>query len=119
VNGDEGPVLPRRRFLKGLGVAGLAAVLRLPFGASGVAAAAGTTSTVTVNGVTYRVNGTGKVLQSRDGGATWKVQSDLGSIYSISTIKKDSAGRVRIDVGYSGSKFGLVLDADGIRWRTV
>lgn len=109
--------MPRRAFLKGVGLVGVAATLRLSFGAVDAAARSSAT-TVTVSGTSYRVDGSGFVYVSRDGGGIWQVHVNLGPMYSVQSIRKEH-GTASIDVAYSAHRFGLVLGADQRSWRTA
>ena len=109
--------MPRRAFLKGVGLVAVAATLRLPFGALDAAARSSGT-TVTVNGTSYRVDGSGFVYVSRDGGDTWQVHVNLGPMYSVQSIRKER-GTASLDVAYSAHRFGLVLSPDQRSWRTA
>ena len=120
-NGPRAPrrgSVPRRVFLQGVALAAVAAILRIPFGAPSAAARSAESTTVTVNGTSYRVDGTGFVYVSRDGGATWQVHVNLGPMYSVRSIRKERS-TASLDVAYSAYRFGLVLSADQRSWRTA
>jgi len=120
---NNGPRTPRRGsvsrrvFLEGVGLAAVAAILRPPFGPPSAAARSSGATTVTVNGTSYRVDGTGFVYARRDGGSTWQVHVNLGPMYSVRSIRKER-GTASLDVAYSAYRFGLVLSPDQRSWRT-
>lgn len=107
----------RRRFLKALGLASIAATARLPLGAELVAAAAA--KPVSYGGRLYRSDGSGKVYVSSNGGTSWALQTDLGRSYSIAKLAVDRTNRLNASVGFGGWTFGLVLAPDLKAWRTV
>jgi hypothetical protein len=106
-------VMRRRSFLKAAGLTALAA--SLPFGISPVAAAA---RPVAAGGLLYRPDG-GRILVSRDAGATWTVHTNLGSDYAVRRLEGDGASGVRAGVGFGKRTFDLVLGADQRSWFTV
>jgi hypothetical protein len=107
--------MERRSFLKALALSAVAAMARLPF-ADQIAAA--TSKTAKYGSSLYRADG-GRVYVSDDGGATWKLHSDLGPSYSISRLAVDRSNRLAATVGFAGWSFGLFLGSDLKRWRTT
>lgn len=81
------------------------------------AAAAGTTKYVSYGGLLFRAGGAGRIETSADNGATWKLQSDLGSMYSITNLAVNRrTNTLGLTVGYSGYTFPLVLGPDMRSW---
>ena len=109
--------MDRRRFLKALGFALIAATARVPFLAS--VAAAGSTKPVSYGGRLYRTDGSGKVYVSTNGGSIWMLQTDLGGRCSVSKLTVDRRNRLNASVGFGGWTFGLVLAPDLKSWRTA
>ena len=108
--------MERRTFLKFAGSATVAAAGRLAFP---WAAAAGTRY-VSYAGSLYRAGGAGKIEMSADGGRSWLLHSDLGSMYSIKDIAVDHrTNRLGLTVGYAGRTFPLVLASDKRSWLTA
>ena len=109
--------MDRRRFLKAMGLALIAATARMPFLASIAAAAA--TKQVSFGGRLYRVDGSGKVFVSANGGTTWTVQTNLGRSCSVTKLAVDQSNRLNASVGFGSWTFGLVLAPDLKSWRTA
>jgi hypothetical protein len=106
----------RRKFLKLLGLASIAATARLPL-LAGFAAAA--MKTVSYGGRLYRSDGSGKVYVSTNGGTKWALQTDLGRSYSVTKLAVDRSNRLNASVGFASWSFGLVLAPDLNSWRTA
>jgi hypothetical protein len=109
--------MDRRRFLKALGLAFIAATARVPFLASVVAA--GATKPVSFGGRLYRNDGSGKIFVSTNGGTSWTQQTDLGRNCSVTKLAVDRSNRLNATVGFSSWTFGLVLAPDLKSWRTA
>jgi len=109
--------MDRRRFLKALVFALIAATARVPFLAS--VAAAGSTKPVSYGGRLYRTDGSGKVFVSSNGGTTWTLQTDLGRRCSVTKLAVDRSNRLNATVGFASWTFGLVLAPDLKSWRTA
>ena len=108
--------MQRRSFLKLGTLAAAALAARLPFPWEAAAAAA---KSISYGGLLYRAGGGGKVLVSADGGALWKLHTDLGDMYSIGGLTVDRKSGLRISVGYAGRSFTLYMAPDYMRWRTT
>jgi hypothetical protein len=121
-------VIDRRRFLKALGLGSMAAALGVwpraqPGRASSVARAAASPDQLPEvaaksPAILYRGDG-GVILVSRDDGASWTRHGHLGPEYKVKQVRTSRSGQVRIDVGYAGRTFNLVLTPDGRAWRTA
>jgi hypothetical protein len=107
----------RRSFVKGLGLAFVAATARVPLVAQAVAAAA--PKPVSYAGRLYRNDGTGRIFVSEDAGTTWTQQTDLGAELSVMKLAVDRGNRLNAIVSYRSSSFGLVLAPDLKAWRTI
>jgi photosystem II stability/assembly factor-like uncharacterized protein len=108
--------MDRRDFLRLASFATTAAVVRVPFWA-GTAAAA--TKPVSANGLLYKTDGTGKIFVSATNGKTWTLQTNLGSMYAVSALAVDKAGRLLATVVFKGRSFGLKLATDKRSWMTT
>ena len=99
----------RREFLAVAGSMALAGLLGLK--ASPVAAAE--------NGRRlYSGTSDGKLYVSTDGGKSWQLITDFGSIYAIQTIAPDNNDALTVELGYMG--FGFKLHSTDMSiWRTV
>ena len=107
--------MDRRRFLKLAGLASAGALLQVSIlGGSARTAAAASRS-----GKLYRGDRRGKIHVSADGGASWRLHTNLGPSYSVNRMAKDRRGAVGASVGYRGREFRLALDADERSWRTA
>jgi len=108
--------MKRRRFLKlvSLAIGGASVRLAFPW-----AAAEAAVKSVAYAGLLYRAQGRGRISTSADGGATWRLHSDLGDIYSVSKLAVDRRNRLRATVAYSGRTFGLVLAPNMRSWLTT
>jgi hypothetical protein len=109
--------MDRRRFLKALGFALIAATARVPFLASVTAAAV--TKPVSFGGRLYRNDGSGKIFVSANGGTSWTQQTDLGRACSVTKLTVDRSNRLNASVGFGSWTFGLVLAPDLKSWRTA
>jgi hypothetical protein len=89
----------------------------LPF-LAGLTAAA-TPKTISYAGRLYRIDGSGKVYVSGNGGTSWTLQTDLGRKYSVTRLVVDPADRLTASVGFDSWSFSLVLAPDLKAWRTV
>lgn len=74
---------------------------------------------VEVRGRFYRGTPDGKVLISTDAGKNWMEHTNFGSQYVVRKLGKDLNELVQARLGFEGLSFGLVLDDDGKKWRTV
>jgi hypothetical protein len=66
--------------------------------------------------VTYRAAEAGRLMESRDGGRTWQLNTDFGPSISIVGIAPDGP-RTRLELEHRGLRFTLT-SADGKYWRT-
>jgi hypothetical protein len=108
--------MDRRRFLKLAGLATAGAFVQLSFmGGS----ARTTLAASSPGGKLYRGDSRGKIHVSADGGANWKLHTNLGPNYSVDRMVKDHRGRVGAAVGYRGRQFKLKLAADEKSWHTA
>ena len=106
----------RRSFLKLLSLVTAGLLVNLPFP---LGAAAAKATAVSYGGSLYRAGAKGKILVSSNGGASWKLHTNLGHIYSVSRLSVDHANHLRAAIGYAGYSFGLVLAPDNKRWLTT
>ncbi len=60
---------------------------------------------------------TGKILESLDGGKSWRISTDFGSQYAILDVYQKEA-QVLAEVTYQGRSFAL-KSADGYSWYTA
>jgi hypothetical protein len=60
---------------------------------------------------------TGKILESLDGGKSWRICTDLGSQYAVLKVYQKEA-QILAEVRYQGSRFAL-KSADGYTWYTA
>lgn len=106
----------RRDFLKllGLASAGTAMALAIP-----VAAWSAASPIVSMGGLQYRSDGTGKIAVSADEGATWALHSDLGDDFSVSRLIVYGTDRLHAMVDYGAWNFNLVLAPDRRQWLTT
>ena len=108
-------MIGRRRFLKGIGLATIAAAGRSlvwPF------AAAGAGKAVSADGLLYRADGA-KVQVSADAGVTWQLHTDFTSVYAVKGLAVDRAGALRATLGFQGRSFGLRLGPNQVSWLTA
>jgi hypothetical protein len=108
--------MQRRSFLKlaSMAAVGLFAHLAFPW-----TAAAAKPRIVSYAGSLYRAGGKGKIMASANGGATWRLHSDLGDLYTITGLAVDRANRLRLSVDFGGRPFRLRLAPDQQRWLTT
>lgn len=114
--------MDRRRFLKGVGLAGAAGVA----GAAGLRAgglvrersAAAEHREAETGATRYRIDGTHHVLVSRDGGGTWAKHSTFPQGVALRSVRTDALGHVRLRAAYAGHGFGLRLAKGGRNWIT-
>ena len=106
----------RRDFLKLLGIAtaGTAVALAIP-----VAAWSAASSTVSLGGLLYRSDGTGRIAVSADEGQTWALHSDLGPDYSVTRLIVYGTDRLHAMVDYQAWDFDLLLAPDRRTWLTT
>ena len=113
--------MDRRQFLKGAvlattaaGVAGIAVA-----GGSDPMAGRGDRRAIAVRDRLYRLDGTARVLVSKDKGATWAVHSNFAPRYSAERMKIDARGQAWLLVRHENRRFNLRLSDDGAAWRTA
>ena len=106
--------MKRRTFLALGASATVAAAARLAF-PRGAAAA---NQYVSYAGSLYRAGGAGKIEISADGGQNWRLHSDLGDMYSITSLDR-RGNTLNLTVGYAGRTFPLVLAQDKRSWLTA
>jgi hypothetical protein len=99
----------RREFLTVAGSVALAGLLGLKV--SPVAAAQN-------DRMLYRGTMDGKLYESSDGGKSWQLITDFGSIYAIQSITPGDNNALTVELGYMGFGFNL-HSADKSIWRTV
>ena len=59
-----------------------------------------------------------RLYVSTDGGKSWQLITDFGSIYAIQTIAPDNNDALTVELGYMG--FGFKLHSTDMSiWRTV
>ena len=69
-------------------------------------------------GKVYRSTSDGKIFISADGGKTWRLHTNLGSMYSIQRFFTDSSNQVKAQVGYENHSFQLTLHKNGKLWNS-
>ncbi len=69
-------------------------------------------------GKVYRGTSDGKILISEDGRKTWRLHTNLGSMYSIQKFFTDPNNQVKAQVGYQKYTFQLKLSKNGKLWNT-
>jgi hypothetical protein len=105
--------LTRRKFLQLTGLATVAAVVGVPFGAAAASAGSNTGSS---GGKLYRGDRRGHIYVSADGGTTWALHTFLGKNYNIRRMATDRRGRLNAKIDYRTGSFKLALAQDGDRW---
>ncbi len=60
---------------------------------------------------------TGKILESLDGGKSWRICTDLGSQYTIHKVYQEET-QILAEVAYQGRPFAL-KSTDGYTWYTA
>ena len=106
----------RRDFLKllGLATAGTAVALAVP-----VAAWSAASPIVSMGGLMYRSDGTGRISVSADQGETWALHSDLGDDYAVTRLIVYGTDRLQAMVDYKAWDFNLLLAPDRQTWLTT
>lgn len=66
----------------------------------------------------YRGTPDGKLYESTDGGKTWQLITDFGSIYAIQSITPGDNDALTVELAYMGFGFNL-HSIDKSIWRTV
>jgi hypothetical protein len=107
------PDLTRRKFLQLASLAGVVAVVGVPFGAGAVSAGSNTGS---LGGKLYRGDRHGHIYVSADGGTTWELHTFLGKKYNIRRMVTDRRGRLNAKIDYGTGSFKLTLAQDADRW---
>jgi hypothetical protein len=74
---------------------------------------------VEVQGRVYRGTSDGKVLISADAGKNWMEHTNFGPQYAVRKLGMDQNGLVQARLGFEGLSFGLTLENNGKKWRTV
>ena len=119
-------MLNRRQFLKGAvlatAAAGAASVAGIAAsnGAGGLGQLPGRGhDLVSVRGRMYRLDGTARVLVSRDAGSSWAVHSKFAPRFAAERLKVDTLGDAWLVVRHDDRRFRLLLSEDGLAWRTT
>ncbi len=68
-------------------------------------------------GKVFRGTSDGKIFISEDGRMTWRLHTNLGSMYSIQKFFNDSSNQVKAQVGYQNHSFQLTLHKNGKLWN--
>ena len=110
----------RREFLKGttgLALAGVGTLMWPVLQLNASTEAAAITVQATVKGRLLRGTRDGLILESLDGGNTWKQVANFGKHCSIVAIRENQ-NQVYTEVAVQGYRFGL-KSTDARVWRTV
>ena len=106
--------MQRRTFLKLAASTTVAAGTRVAF----PWAAAAAPGYVTYAGALYRPgSAAGTIETSTDGGKTWRLHSNFGSIFTVTKLAT-AKSQLNVTLGYAGRTFSLVLAPDKLAWLT-
>jgi len=73
---------------------------------------------IAAQGKVYRGTSDGKIFISEDGGKTWRLHTNLGSMCSIQKFFIDSGNQLKAQVGYQNHSFQLALHKNGKLWNS-